>query len=591
MSSGPTNTSISVLLDGLRNFRGKVVNQSVLNTGTDVNTRTFANSAKQSKGQDFKDVWRDQLRTQKNSAANERAQTKETELKQRNREQMEANRADKAQTIEKNSAEKPEYQKTENASRNQNPNNESAVSDNADKASNDTSARDVANERATEQEEKTCQHHCGDQAAADSEADAQVASSESDGEVTDTEVADPQSLESAVAQTAAIELNDGNILPPEIIDNHQVESLVDGLAQPTAGSTVEIATELNPTQAKLSESGIASLAYASGNGMIEGEAQIAAAEKVATATVGIDSPRVKTSVLDALNQQATVETESEVQEKLNQSNAIAAATRNNAGTTTTGLAGELANAEARLAGNREFFTNADTMNEGLRGNLSTQSADPGVGVSRETLQLARNLAAQMQTNATASTQSAMTEAGKAATVETSGAELKAANAVQSSMTQPQANNLSLTRAGAMQAAIPFNQNHAQFMNTVAERVLWMASKNIQAAEIHMDPADLGPIQVRIAVNQDQASVNFVAHHTAVREVLDLNVMRLREMFENEGIDLVNVDISDRSQQQEQEQGEDRRSHFSFNGDSELGNETHAVTGTIAGGNHLVDFYA
>lgn len=586
MSSGPTNTSISVLLDGLRNFRGKVVNQSVLNTGTDVNT-----GIKQSKGQDFKDVWRDQLRTQKNSAANERAQTKETELKQRNREQMEANRADKAQTIEKNSAEKPEYQKTENASRNQNPNNESAVSDNADKASNDTSARDVANERATEQEEKTCQHHCGDQAAADSEADAQVASSEPDGEVTDTEVADPQSLESAVAQTAAIELNDGNILPPEIIDNHQVESLVDGLAQPTAGSTVEIATELNPTQAKLSESGIASLAYASGNGMIEGEAQIAAAEKVATATVGIDSPRVKTSVLDALNQQATVETESEVQEKLNQSNAIAAATRNNAGTTTTGLAGELANAEARLAGNREFFTNADTMNEGLRGNLSAQSADPGVGVSRETLQLARNLAAQMQTNATASTQSAMTEAGKAATVETSGAELKAANAVQSSMTQPQANNLSLTRAGAMQAAIPFNQNHAQFMNTVAERVLWMASKNIQAAEIHMDPADLGPIQVRIAVNQDQASVNFVAHHTAVREVLDLNVMRLREMFENEGIDLVNVDISDRSQQQEQEQGEDRRSHFSFNGDSELGNETHAVTGTIAGGNHLVDFYA
>ena len=82
---------------------------------------------------------------------------------------------------------------------------------------------------------------------------------------------------------------------------------------------------------------------------------------------------------------------------------------------------------------------------------------------------------------------------------------------------------------------------------VGERVLMMAAKNLQAAEIQLDPPELGQLQVRIVMNQDQASVTFVSPQQSVREALDESVQRLRDMFEDEGIELANVDVSDQSQ--------------------------------------------
>lgn len=99
---------------------------------------------------------------------------------------------------------------------------------------------------------------------------------------------------------------------------------------------------------------------------------------------------------------------------------------------------------------------------------------------------------------------------------------------------------------AFMVATPFQT--PQWGQAIAEQITWMANKGIQSAEIQMDPPELGPIQVKVTVNSnEQANVSFVVQHSSVREALDQSAMRLRELFSGEGLNLVDVDVSDQSQ--------------------------------------------
>ncbi len=93
-------------------------------------------------------------------------------------------------------------------------------------------------------------------------------------------------------------------------------------------------------------------------------------------------------------------------------------------------------------------------------------------------------------------------------------------------------------------------DQTQWQNAVSERVAVMASQRIQSAEIQLDPPELGQLQVRVTLNQEQASVSFASQHAVVREALDQTAFRLREMFEADGMTLVDVDVSEHSFQQQ-----------------------------------------
>jgi flagellar hook-length control protein FliK len=102
----------------------------------------------------------------------------------------------------------------------------------------------------------------------------------------------------------------------------------------------------------------------------------------------------------------------------------------------------------------------------------------------------------------------------------------------------------------MAGSIPFYQ--AQWSNNVAERVVWMNSMGLKEAEIQLDPPELGAMQVKVSMVNEQAHVSFVVQHASVRDALDQTAMRLREMFEAEGVELVDVDISDQTPREKDE---------------------------------------
>lgn len=92
---------------------------------------------------------------------------------------------------------------------------------------------------------------------------------------------------------------------------------------------------------------------------------------------------------------------------------------------------------------------------------------------------------------------------------------------------------------------------------LGERIQWMVNQKMQGAQIRLNPAQLGPMEVRIQVQNDQASIQFSSAHSVVREALEAALPRLRDMFDASGIELVDVDVSGQSFAGEQRaRGED-----------------------------------
>lgn len=92
--------------------------------------------------------------------------------------------------------------------------------------------------------------------------------------------------------------------------------------------------------------------------------------------------------------------------------------------------------------------------------------------------------------------------------------------------------------------VPFRQ--AGWDGALGERVVWMVNQKLQAAEIKLNPPQLGPIEVRINIHNDQAQVTFTAQHANVREALEAAIPRLKDMFGGTGLDLVDVGVSQQS---------------------------------------------
>ncbi len=78
------------------------------------------------------------------------------------------------------------------------------------------------------------------------------------------------------------------------------------------------------------------------------------------------------------------------------------------------------------------------------------------------------------------------------------------------------------------------------------RVQWMVTQGIQAAALHMNPPHLGPIEVRIVMDQNQASISFSAPHMMTRDALEASIPRLRDMLSDNGLSMVNVNVSSNS---------------------------------------------
>jgi flagellar hook-length control protein FliK len=64
---------------------------------------------------------------------------------------------------------------------------------------------------------------------------------------------------------------------------------------------------------------------------------------------------------------------------------------------------------------------------------------------------------------------------------------------------------------------------------------------------------MGPVEVRIHVQNDQTTISFTAQHGATREAIDAALPKLRDMLSEQNINLVDVDISQHSFAEQRDQ--------------------------------------
>lgn len=138
--------------------------------------------------------------------------------------------------------------------------------------------------------------------------------------------------------------------------------------------------------------------------------------------------------------------------------------------------------------------------------------------------------------------------------------------------------------------------HPDWNKELGERIVWMNSKDLSAAEIKLNPQHLGPISVRIEINNDQATIAFTAQHAAVRDALEASIPKLREMMSNQQINLTDVNISQNSSSDQQHQSSSRQSPRHFDGfarmsGSEFEASEEADTRNITVGNGILNIYA
>lgn len=111
-------------------------------------------------------------------------------------------------------------------------------------------------------------------------------------------------------------------------------------------------------------------------------------------------------------------------------------------------------------------------------------------------------------------------------------------------------------------AVPVNQpiamHQSGWTEEVVNRVMYLSSANLKAADIQLQPAELGRLDIRVNMVPDQQTqVTFMSAHPSVREALDGQMHRLREMFNQQGMGQVDVNVSDQSRGWQGQQGQEQ----------------------------------
>ena len=363
----------------------------------------------------------------------------------------------------------------------------------------------------------------------------------------ESKTAKEPAAEAAAEQPAVAE--SGNTLPEEVVDGGE-EEVVDPLL--LMGMTGQLpATEMvDPALSGAAE----------GESLLQASAPTVASAAPATLTEASHDPE-----LDMLNSLSGVKLALEIgaqnqaaaQQQLSPG-AVAAERANNP-------AQGFANALAALAG--DAMPSEEAPSEGLEGELLGEALDTSVPNLREGQSDAR-------AEAFASKLSALSQAISQQT-----------NAAQRLPLVP---------------GQPVQVGHPGMSEAVVDKVMWLSSQNLKSAEIQLDPAELGRLEVRIELNKDQAAqVTFVSANANVRDQLEGQAHRLRELFAQQGMNQLDVNVSDQSMargsQGGGEEGQRRSAGRGFGGSRDeeaIGGVSEIRTPSSgAAPRGLVDYYA
>jgi flagellar hook-length control protein FliK len=137
---------------------------------------------------------------------------------------------------------------------------------------------------------------------------------------------------------------------------------------------------------------------------------------------------------------------------------------------------------------------------------------------------------------------------------------------------------------------------SQWGQSFREQVVWLAKNDNQTAQISINPPQLGPVQISLNIDGNQANATFASPHGEVRQLIEDSMPRLREMFSEIGISLGQANVGAQLPQQQRDTSESFSNGTRFSGETAIlpgDGSTSSSQGSlpIQRGRGLVDLFA
>ena len=113
-------------------------------------------------------------------------------------------------------------------------------------------------------------------------------------------------------------------------------------------------------------------------------------------------------------------------------------------------------------------------------------------------------------------------------------------------------------------------------DALSERISMNAAKNIKQVTIHLDPPELGTLELKLQIKDDQQTqVQIQVQNPQVKEALEGSAQRLREMLASEGLELAEFDVQTGSEHSAERDQSDSKQEL---GENQQNSDTSFVEG-------------
>ncbi|MBL4607640.1 MAG: flagellar hook-length control protein FliK [Pseudomonadales bacterium] len=89
-------------------------------------------------------------------------------------------------------------------------------------------------------------------------------------------------------------------------------------------------------------------------------------------------------------------------------------------------------------------------------------------------------------------------------------------------------------------------SHKNWGEALAEKTALLVGQRGGFARLNLVPHNLGPLEIRVHLQGDSSSVEFIAVNPATKEAIESAIPKLREMFESGGLNLGDVNVNSQS---------------------------------------------
>jgi flagellar hook-length control protein FliK len=85
--------------------------------------------------------------------------------------------------------------------------------------------------------------------------------------------------------------------------------------------------------------------------------------------------------------------------------------------------------------------------------------------------------------------------------------------------------------------------HSQIVNQVTDH--FSINRNLESGSVtlRLHPAELGELRMEIKVEQDNIKAHITTHNPQVQDILDRNIPKLREVLEQQGMNLEHIQVT------------------------------------------------